>query len=120
MRHLLHSGLVNIIKTCLRDAGVPEASIVLEARGLRATDPSRPGDAVALDFFAYGRHLVIDAVITTVYRNYVFQQVAEVPGYATKQAEDGKFYADKTSSQLIVSVHGGHHVLAPFAMEDGG
>ena len=38
----------------------------------RAADRSRPGDAVALDFFAYGGHLlVIDAVVTTVYGNTV-------------------------------------------------
>ena len=57
MRHLLHSSLVNIIKTCLRDASVPEVSIVLEARGLRASDRSRPGDVVALDFFAEIEHI---------------------------------------------------------------
>ncbi len=50
----------------MRDAGVPDASVVLEARGLRAADRSRPGDVVALDFFADGRHLVIDVVLTTI------------------------------------------------------
>jgi hypothetical protein len=75
---------------------------------------------VALDFFAYGRHLVIDAVITTVYKNTILRQVAEVPGYVARQAEDMKFYADRTSSQTIASVHDGQHVLIPFAMEDGG
>jgi hypothetical protein len=75
---------------------------------------------VAIDFFAYGRHQVIDAVITTVYKNTVLQQVAEVPGYVARQVEDMKFYADMTSSQPIASVHGGQHVLIPFAMEDGG
>ena len=67
MRHLFHSGLVGVIRTILRDAGVPYASVVLEAKGLRETDRSRPGDVVALDLFADGRHLVIDAVLTTVY-----------------------------------------------------
>ncbi len=66
MRHLLQSGLVGVIKSCLRDAGVPEAAIVPEARGLPAADPSRPGDVVAFDFFADGRHMVIDGVITTI------------------------------------------------------
>ncbi len=75
-RHLLHYGFVNIIKTYLRNGGVPEAAIVLEARELRAADRSRPGDVVALDFFADGRHLVIDAVMTIVYRNKVLKQVA--------------------------------------------
>ena len=82
----------------LKEAGVPEASIVLEARGLRAGDRSRPGDVVALDFFADGRHLVVDAVMTTVYRNTVLKKVATVPGYAAKQAEDRKLLADKASS----------------------
>ena len=65
--------------------------------GLRATDMSMPGDIVALDFFADGRHLVIDAVVTTVYRNTVMEKVATIPGYAAKQAEDKKLLADKTS-----------------------
>jgi len=119
MRHLLHSGLVGVIKSCLRDAGVLDASIFLEARGLRAADRSRPGDVVALDFFADGRHLVIDAVVTTVYRNTVLQQVATIPGYATKQSEDAKFLVVRTSSQSIASSNVGLHVLVPFAMEDG-
>jgi len=58
---------VGFIKTILRESGVPEASVVLGARGLRAADSSQPGDVVALDFFADGMHLVIDAVMTTVY-----------------------------------------------------
>ena len=120
MRHLLHAGLVGIIKAILREAGVPDASIVLEARGLRAADSSRPGDVVALDFFADGRHLVVDAVMTTVYRNTVLKKVATVPGYAAKQAEDRKFLADKASSQPISAIHGGPHILVPFAVEDGG
>jgi hypothetical protein len=79
MRHLFHAGLVGVIKAILKEAGVPDASVVLEARGLRATDRSRPGDIVALDFFADGRHLVIDAVMTTVYRNTVLEKVATIP-----------------------------------------
>jgi hypothetical protein len=66
-----------------------------------------PGDVVALDFFADGRHLVTDAVMTTVYRKTVLHQVATVPGYAAKQAEDRKFLADKTSRQPISAPHGG-------------
>jgi len=31
-----------------------------------------------------------------------------------------KFLADRASSQPIVGVHGGPHVLVPFAWEDGG
>ena len=84
MRHLFHSGLVGVIRTILRDAGVLDASVVLEARGLREADRSRPCDVVALDFFADGRHLVIDAVLTTVYRNTGLQKVATIPGFAAK------------------------------------
>ena len=120
MRHLFHAGLVGVIKSILREAGVPDAAIVTEARGLRAADSSRPGDVVALDFFADGRHLVIDAVMTIVYRNATLEKVATVPGFAAKQAEDRKFRADKTSSQPISAAHGGPHILVPFAVEDGG
>jgi hypothetical protein len=119
MRHLFHAGLVGVIKTILREAGVPEAAIVTEARGLRAADSSRPGDEVALDFFADGRHLVIDAVMTTVYMNTALEKAATVPGFAAKQAEDRKLRADR-SSQPISAAHGGPHVLVPFAIEDGG
>ena len=66
MRNLLHSGLVTVLLSILRDASDPEASVVVEVRGLRATNRSRPRDVVALDFFADGRHLVIDAVVTSV------------------------------------------------------
>jgi hypothetical protein len=94
--------------------------VVTEARGLRAADRSRPGDVVALDFFADGRHLVIDAVMTKVYMNTVLEKVATIHGFAAKQAEDRKFLADKMSTQPISVVHGGPHVLVPFAIEDGG
>jgi len=120
MRHLFHAGLVGVIKTILREAGVPDASVVLEARGLRAADRSRPGDVVALDFFADGRHMVIDAVLTTVYMNTVLEKVATIPWYAAKQAEDRKFLADRTSTQPISVIRGDPHILFPFALEDGG
>jgi hypothetical protein len=88
---MFHAGLVGVIKTILREDGVPEVAIVTEARGLRAADSSRPGDVVALDFFADGRHLVIDTVMTTVYRNTALERVATIPRFAAKQAEDRKF-----------------------------
>ena len=75
---------------------------------------------MVLDFFGEGQHLVMDAVVTTVYRNTVLHQVSTIPGYAAKQAEDRKFYADRTSADPVSSIHGGPHVLVPFAMEDGG
>ena len=82
----------------MREAGVPDATVVTEARGLRAADRSRPGDVVALDFFADGHHLVIDAVMTIVYKNTVLEKVATVPGFVVKQAEDRKFLTDRTST----------------------
>jgi len=120
MRHLLHACLVGAIKLILNEAGVPDASVVQKARGLRATDRSRPGDVVALNFFADGRHLVIDFVMTTVYRNIVLHKVATISGHATKQTEDKKFLANKSSRQPISTIHGGPHILVPFAIEDGG
>jgi hypothetical protein len=42
MRHLMHLGLVNVIEIILRDASVPDASVVMEARELRAADRSMP------------------------------------------------------------------------------
>ena len=50
----------------------------------------------------------------------MLEKVATIHGYATKQAEDKKFMADKTSSQPILVVNGGPHILVPFAIEDGG
>ena len=111
---------MGVIKSILKEAGVPNASVVLEAGGLRASDNSRPGDVVALDFFADGRHLVIDEVTTTVYRNTIPEKLATIPGFAVKQAEDMKFLADRKSRQPIAAIHGGPRILVPFAIEDGG
>jgi uncharacterized protein YacL len=52
-----------------------------EARGLRSGDATRPRDLVILDFFATGKHLIIDGVVTTVYRNSFLSQVSIVPGF---------------------------------------
>ena len=68
-----------------------DASELVKARGLRAADRSMPSDVVALDFFADGRHLVVDVVVTTMFKNTMLQKVASIPGYATRQAEDRKF-----------------------------
>ena len=56
---MFQARLVGVIKTIVREVGVPDAALVTEARGLRVADRSRPGDVVALDFLADGRHLVI-------------------------------------------------------------
>jgi hypothetical protein len=43
-----------------------------------------------------------------------------VPGYAAKHAKDKKYQADRASTQPIVAIDGGPHILVPFAMKDGG
>ncbi len=83
-------------------------------------DATKPDDVGVLDFFAEDRHLVIDAVVTTVYRNTAIRGVASIHGNAAKHAEDRKPLVDKSSVELIAAIHGGPHVLVPFAIEDGG
>jgi hypothetical protein len=63
--------LVQVLKSIIKDVGIPEISLVTEARGLRSSDAPRLGDVVVLDFFRDGQHLVIDVVVTTVYRNTI-------------------------------------------------
>ena len=58
---------------------------------------------MALDFFGLGRHLVIDAVVSTVYRNTILSKTSTIPGYVAKLAEDKKFKADEKSSEPAVS-----------------
>ena len=101
MRNLFHAGLVDVIKAILREVGVLDASVVLEARGMRAADRSRPRDVVAVDFFADGKHLVIDAVLITMSRIIILEKVATSLGYAAKQAEDKKFMTYQTSTHPI-------------------
>jgi hypothetical protein len=81
---MLHAGLVGVIRSFLKDVSIPDLAIVTKARGLRSADETRPGDVVVLDFFAEGRHLGIDAVVNTVYRNTAFRHAASTPGYAAK------------------------------------
>ena len=64
--------------------------------------------------------MVLDGVITSVYRNSILSKVASIPGYAAKQVEDKKFKADADSPNPVSTCHGGRHTLVPFAMEDGG
>ena len=80
-RHYMHAGLVSVIVAILLMAGVPKSSIILEKKGLRSCDHTRPGDIVALEFFGLGRHLVIDAVVSTVYRNTILSKTSTIPGY---------------------------------------
>ena len=46
-RHYMHAGLVSVIVAILLMAGVPKSSIILEKKGLRSCDHTRPGDIVA-------------------------------------------------------------------------
>ena len=75
---------------------------------------------MVLNFYRLGRHLVIDVVLCTVYRNVTLAQTCSIPGYAAKMAEDRKIYNDKKSSHPVSSKYGGDRVFVPFAMEDGG
>ncbi len=81
---MMHAGLAGVLHSMIRDLGIPEMVVVTEARGLRSADAARPGDVVVLVLFAEGRHLVMDVVVTTVYRNTILQRMACALGYATK------------------------------------
>jgi hypothetical protein len=107
------------LRGILEESGIPKVAIVEEARGLKQDDRTRPEDLVVLDFAEGGRHLIIDGVVTTVYRNNILSKVAAILGFAAKQVEDKKFKADADSATSVSTVHGGRHRLIPFAMEDG-
>ena len=108
MRHKMHYGLVQVLKSIIKDVGILDIAVVTEARGLRSSDSSRPGDVVVINFFRDGQHMVIDVVVTTVYRNTLLHQVSTTHGYVAKQLEDRKFYADKFSiDEPVATIHGG-------------
>jgi hypothetical protein len=116
----MHHGLIKTLRGIVEAAGVPKASIVEEARGLRPRDATRPGGIVVLDFAEGGRPLIMDGVVTIVYRNNIISKVAAVPGFAAKQVEDKKLKANADSPRPVAAAHGGRHMLVPFAVEDGG
>jgi len=60
-----------------------------------------------VNFIEPGRHLILDGVVTTVYRNSILSKVALVPGFAAKKVEDTKFKADLTSAHPVSATHGG-------------
>ncbi len=80
----MHHGLIKTLRRIVEDSGVPKASIVEEARGMRPDDRTRPGDLVVQDFAKGGCHLIIDGVVTTIYRNCTLFKVASTLGYAAK------------------------------------
>jgi hypothetical protein len=81
---------------------------------------TRQCDIVLLDYYSPEHHLMLDGVITTVYKNTRQGETWEIPGYATKLVEVRKFYADNTSEWHVARIHGGKHTFVPFAIEDGG
>ena len=72
-------GLIKTLRRIVEESGVSKASIVEEAWGLRHDDRTRPCDLVVLDIAGGGRHVIIDGVVTTVYRNSVLPKVAAIP-----------------------------------------
>jgi len=120
-RAFMHDGLISTLKKVLHETGVPTSATLTEASGLRGRmDKTRPGDIAVLDFYAHERHLLLNGVVTTVYKNARLRETTEVPGYAAKLVEDRKFYADKVSERHVARIHGGLHTLIPFAVENGG
>jgi len=107
----MHHGLVKILRNIVEDSGVPKASIEEEARGMRPDNRTRPRDLVVSDFAEGGRHLIIDGVVTTVYRNSILTKIASIPGYAAKQVEDRKFKTDVDShlTRCLLATVGGIH-----------
>jgi len=91
----MHHGLIKTLREIMEECGVPKACIVHEARGMRPGDQSRPTDIVVVDFAAAKRHLIIDGVITAVFRNSILSKVTTIPGFAAKQVEDRKFKVDE-------------------------
>ena len=69
---MMHDGLVGVLRSILRDVGIPDMAVVTKVGGLWSVDATRPGDVVTLYFFAEGIHMVIDMVVTTVYRNTIY------------------------------------------------
>ena len=67
-----------------------------------------------------GKHLLLDGVVTTIYRNTRHRETMTIHGYASKLVEYKKLYADKISERHVAKIHGGRHTLVPFAVVDGG
>ena len=42
MRHRMHSGLAQVLKSIIKDVGILDIVVVTEDRGLRSSDASRP------------------------------------------------------------------------------
>jgi hypothetical protein len=74
-----------------------------------------------MDFAEGGRHLIINGVVTTVYRNTILSKASTVSRFAAKYVDDKTFTTNVDSPMPVSTSHGGRHMsVAPFAMEDGG
>jgi len=62
MRQMVYAGLIGVLRSILRGVGIPNMAVVTKARGLRTVGATKHGDVIARDFFAEGKHLVIDAM----------------------------------------------------------
>jgi hypothetical protein len=78
----MHARLVQSIRAILKKEGVSDASLIVDARGISESYTSRPEDIVALEISAEEKRLVIDAVVTSVYRNSVLSRSSCIIGYA--------------------------------------
>ena len=76
---MMHHGLIKTLRGIAEEYGVPKASIVEEARGMRQDGRTRPGDLVVMDFAKRGRHLIINEVVTTVYKNTILTKAVAIP-----------------------------------------
>jgi hypothetical protein len=56
----MHNGLVRALESVVADDSVPKTFVVVEARGLRSTNATRPGDLVTIEFYFFAMHLIID------------------------------------------------------------
>ena len=117
---MMHHDLIKTLRGIVDEIRVLKAAIVEEARGMRLGDATRPGNIVVSDFAEASRHLVLNRVATTVYRNNILSKVAAVPGFAAKHVEDKKSKVDDDSTKPVAVAHGGRHTCMPFAIEDGG
>jgi hypothetical protein len=74
---------------------------------------------MVLDCYNRSKHLLVEGVVTTGYRNTCLRETSSIPSYAAKQAKDKKLYADKASANLASMAQRGPHVLVTFTMKDG-
>ena len=117
----MHAELITCLHKVLQEAEVPTSATLTEALGLRGgEDIPRRGDIVVLDYHVPGKHLLLDGVVITAYKNTRHMETKTIHGDTAKMVEDTKLYADMTSERQVARIHGGRHTLVPFAVEDGG